>query len=861
LSLSKQVHLYSVDTSAFYTKKEKKIAKSLNKFYINRYFIQQIKKKNRTDNQADGLKHINKVIGRIKKELKGEMEKCDWVRNLTKTNLNERSIVSAFESSVTRIIGAEIGEITEDIIIVQAYYLKPLEDIIERGFLLRGEKYKCYTASAGQIRTKKTVFMKESVYDVYINTFSCGLTIDKINETGGINVNKYLAYLALGNSATNIWDTFNIRRSIVVDDFETNIKTKVDYIDEKTYEIKPRTLMDVLIPHTDGCGMMLPSVSKKAMMVRAPWIKGLLSPFRYNTFIKEHLAKYPDCAKVVDIYGKEYDIIKDKIEVIFTKSQFKMHKYYTSWQDYIDKYELHNCQAGKCNEEPDRLRNAKLNYQMLQTLEDISTEEIESLCSVANDNITKVSSDRDTMLKILGANKYNSDKTYMQQAIEIYPELLQDHHSKEVLKSMKKKLVREGYCGRIPINGKYTFLLPDLYAFSEYLFLGIEIPNGLLTDGEVSCRLFKKTEKLDVLRSPHLYMEHAIRNNVNNDMTKRWFISDGITTSTFDPISKILQFDVDGDKALVCEEEVLVDVAIRNSKDILPLYYEMAKAESKPLNNSEIYAGLKSAYTGGNIGAISNDITKVWNSENVNKEVIKYLCMENNFVIDYAKTLYKPTRPKHIDSLIKEYTRNKVPAFFMYAKDKDKDRIEPINESTVNRFKKVIKNPRLKFDMKAMGKLDYTMLMNISKKKKSFNEIELEVIEAYSKLNRYKGHLITVENNDALNNANYVNEHIRNAILEIGVDVYAVVDILIRYLFGKATPNKNTFWNSFGDIAVENLKRNISHPLNDGFIMCEICGERVEKKSKNSNTRYCEICSKKENIRKTLENRNTVFET
>ncbi len=843
MGLSNQIHLYSVDTSAFYTQSENKIYKPLKKFQLNRYKINAIKRNKRTKNQIDGLKIINKKIKQIKTELKENMDLNNSQRQLAPEKMNKYSIVSAFESTVTRTIGADVGEITEDIIIVQAYYFKVLKDLIYYGFTLNGEEYVCYTASAGQIRLKKTVFMKKLIYDKYINTFSCGLTMDKINLTGGINVNKYLAYLALGNSATDIWDTFDINKSIVVEDFETAINTNVDYIDEKTYEIKENILMDVLIPHTDGCGIMLPRVSKKAMMVRAPWVKGLLVPFRFNTFIKEHLDKYPNARFVKDIYGKEHDIIKDGIEVIFTKSQFKMWKYYDDWEDYKTKYKLFNCQAGKCNEEPDRLRYAKLNYQMMQTLEDLKDDELETICERANDNIVKVANDKDTMLRILGANEYTQEKSYLQEALVAYPELLQDQHCKEVIKGMKKKLVKEGRHARIPIKGKYTFLIPDLYAFAEHMFLGIESPNGLLKNGETSCRLFKKTSRLDVLRSPHLYMEHAVRNNVNNEDTKRWYISDGIYTSVFDPISKILQFDNDGDKALVCIDELIVDVADRNSKGIIPLYYEMAKAESKPLDNVAMFEGLISAYTGGNIGEISNDISKVWNGEDINKNVIKFLCMENNFVIDYAKTLYKPTRPKHINELIKGYTKSKLPTFFKYAKDKENHQVEEANNSPVNRLRDIIKNPRLKFDMSSVGKLDYTMLMNVPNKNRVFTEEEEAIINRYKTLNRYKGHLITIESEE-MNNCSYVNEYIRNEIIGEDEDVYFVVDVLVRYLFGKATPNKNTFWNSFGDIVVGNLNRNIVKPLNEGYIMCEICGVRVEKK--NNKTRYCVECAKKQ---------------
>ena len=35
-----------------------------------------------------------------------------------------------------------------------------------------------------------------------------------------MNINKYLAYLALCNSGTDRWENFNIDKSIVVKDFE-----------------------------------------------------------------------------------------------------------------------------------------------------------------------------------------------------------------------------------------------------------------------------------------------------------------------------------------------------------------------------------------------------------------------------------------------------------------------------------------------------------------------------------------------------------------------------------------------------------------------------------------------------------------
>ena len=83
-------------------------------------------------------------------------------------------------------------------------------------------------------------------------------------------------------------------------------------------------------------------------------------------------------------------------------------------------------------------KNARLNYQMLQTLTDISDAELSLLCKRTKDNISNIGSDRKTMLRVLGVTKANTNKNYFQQAIEIYPELLNDTYSKEILKQVKK---------------------------------------------------------------------------------------------------------------------------------------------------------------------------------------------------------------------------------------------------------------------------------------------------------------------------------------------------------------------------------------------------------------------------------------
>jgi len=847
--LNKQIHIYSVDTSAFYNEAEMIIHRRLSKLYS--YKKELIRKRDKFKvvfvnekwkiNIKKRIRQSSLAIKNTKQGLYVKFGENIGIRNLNEKSLNKYNIISMFDSSLTRLMKIPINTITEDIIVVQTYFFEVIKDIIINGFTSKGERYVCFTASAGQIRTKKTVFIKEKVLKEHINAITCGLSLEEINRHGGVNVNKYLAYLALCNSATDEWEGFDITKTIVVEDMDTEVPGIVDFIDDKTYEIK-RTPMEIPISHTDGCGVMLPSKYKKSRMARLPWIKGLLVPMPFDKFIREKSKETGVyCGIIQDIYGKEHDILKEKIEVIFTRSQFKMAKYYDSWEQYKENFIKFGCQSCKCNEEEDIFSEAKLNYQMLQTLIDMEVHELKPVIKKTKYNIINIGKDRKTMLKVLGVVASNINKNYIQQALEIYPELLNDTYSKEILKQVKKSLVKEGRSGKLDLgkNGIYTFIIPDLYAFCEYLFLGIKNPEGILKSTDVYCSLYKDSPKLDCLRSPHLFLEHAVRNNVIDKEKDRWFITSGLYTSCHDMISKVLMFDNDGDKSLLCADTTIITVAERNMKDIVPLYYNMAKAPAKEINNEVIYEGLKAAYTGGNIGLYSNNITKIWNSENINLEAVKLLCMENNFTIDYAKTLYKPKRPSDKQELITNYTKSKVPRFFIYAKDKEKDKVEKANNSTVNKLLKMIPNPNINFKNMKLGEFDFKMLMKN-------NDVELDevIIKKYTKLD-LKKHFMLSSHDEESNNMCYLYQDIKNQILEVNSDINYVTDVLVRYLYEeKKSSFKTTLWECFGDIMVKNLKRNIPNGFEDGYMLCEICGDRIEDSC--STKKYCEKCAKEQ---------------
>lgn len=871
--LDKQINLFKVDTNAFLSEEEKNAKTNLIKLQFqkkelikngeSREEIEQIEEKIKEEKKAYKIKLLDiskkaveynnsNIIKKIRQLDERYLSYIDSKTGDSKINIS--NVVSMFESTLSRSFGIKTNELTYDIFIVEIFYYDIAQDLIINGFNYNGKHYVYFSSSAGQIRTKKAVFVEEEKYKKCQLKLMCGLTIDKINSMGGMNINKFLAYLALSNSATETWETvfnkhFDIDKSIVVDDFETLVKGKVDNIDYNTYEITPNVIQEMPIPHTDGCGMIISSYCKKNFMIRLPFIKGLLGSFDFVKFIKEN-----NCSPIVkDIWGKEYNIIKEDIQVIFTKSQLKMYKYYKNWDEYKKYFKQYECEACVCNMEEDKIYNAKINYQMLQTLHDINDKEIISLCKYSNKNILEISNSVDNMLKFFGVyvDDDNDDKKdYFQKALKIYPELLNDVSNKSDLKDLRNSLIKKYRGGKLDIAGKFTFVLPDLYAFCEWLFMGIKSPKGLIENNEVFCRLYKNSDELDCLRSPHLYVEHAIRKNVynkkyRNQKLNNWFCTDAIYTSTKDLISRILQFDVDGDRLLVISQKNIIEIAKRNMNNINPLYYEMKKAKAELITPENEYNGLKLAFTGGNIGMISNDITKIWNMDKIGEEelnAIRWLCMETNFTIDYAKTLFKPKRPNNVDAILKKYHNIKVPYFFYYAKDKNKNQVNLINKSTLNRISTEIKSNKMMFlPIKELSSINYKLFL----KDKDINYSNQEINNIYIKWNKKYGNNINIDEEDTnKNNIFIICSQIKEEFYRIEKDEEKILNSLVTFLYGKkSSRKKKLLWYLYGEQMYNNLLNNLDN--NTG--VCMKCGKRINKKDLIRNK--CRKCREEEIVK------------
>ena len=103
--------------------------------------------------------------------------------------MNVRRQVAIFDSALTRCCKLKDRQLNEEIVIVQVYFFDVVKSILQNGFIMNGKKYVFFSASAGQIRTKKFVAVREDLLNEHWNTLTAGLTFDEINAKGGINVN------------------------------------------------------------------------------------------------------------------------------------------------------------------------------------------------------------------------------------------------------------------------------------------------------------------------------------------------------------------------------------------------------------------------------------------------------------------------------------------------------------------------------------------------------------------------------------------------------------------------------------------------------------------------------------------------
>jgi len=141
----------------------------------------------------ENRKELNKLNKEFSEKLKETKN-----RRLNNKTLTPYNQITLFENALSRAMNIKADELVMDILIVRVYHYPVLQQLIENGFEYITEdgevkNYRVFTASAGQIRTKKIIFIEESRWSNYEKTLMCGLTIGDINNSKehGCNINKF----------------------------------------------------------------------------------------------------------------------------------------------------------------------------------------------------------------------------------------------------------------------------------------------------------------------------------------------------------------------------------------------------------------------------------------------------------------------------------------------------------------------------------------------------------------------------------------------------------------------------------------------------------------------------------------------
>lgn len=207
---------------------------------------------------------------------------------------------------------------------------------------------------------------------------------------------------------------------------------------------------------------------------------------------------------------------------------------------------------------------------------------------------------------------------------------------------------------------------------------------------------------------------------------------------------------------------------------------------------------------------------------------LKYL--ERDGINWYAKTLWAVQRPPHADVAIKAFAKMKPPQFFIYAKDKTQEQVEPRNDSIVNKLFDIIPDKRMRFTAANLGKFDYKVLM-----RNPIVSIDPRVIEKFKDLDARKNLSLSYGSNEE--NYAFFRTTVRCELYAINPNVNAVCDMLVAHFFrDKKSKSLNTFWLCYGDIVFQNIRNNIEKD----YIQCSCCGKRFWRTSYKN--QICEAC-------------------
>lgn len=716
-----------------------------------------------------------------------------------------------------------------------AHYKK----IIKNGLYINGFKYMRLMCSAGQARVNTVILIREDYESELKKRLRCGAKSVKITK------NKYNAYFALSSSSTYLIPKPNV---LLINDCEIEMEKRVDWISKIPPEEKDKLSNNervnekvITLPFNlfDGCGAVSVEFAKRvaesleldyipaAFCIRCAYVKGMVFVVDFKQYARELEIVFQK-----DLYGVEQKV--EDMDMILTKSQFKLYNAYDSMEDYHRLCEENGILWGVTKVTPKEDDTYfRSNYQFCQAIDLRKEEDIAELCQPTVEWLSGICGDdvNHTLLFLLGRMLEKSDVDYnnilnltsdnIAKALILNQNMINEEYIKNtIIRSVNKK-IRESYLGKLILDGNFSVMIPDMYAFMQHAFG--QTVTGALKEYEHYSHFWNQKGKTDVvaMRSPLTWRSEVNKLNLkNNELTEKWFkyLTSGIVYNVWGCDCIIhADSDFDGDLAATTDNSVF----LRCRYDNLPITYTKSTVDKEFIKEEELYLADIQSFNS-EIGSITNISTSFY--ELLSKyednpdcdetieilERLKLIRKSQGDSIDKAKGIKIEPMPKHWTKQVKADSENidtvefmnsivadRKPYFFRYLYPKE-------NTKYVNYRKKKDDYCQMKF----FRSLDEILALPDS---------ELSYAEKDFKYNNYLKYIPLIDYNGRMNK---VCHHMEKNLSEINKRCRRTPDDVMKLM--KSGKNQNfcdsdvVLMNEFY-LEYKNAKKIFRLKKNNGF--------------------------------------------
>jgi len=404
-----------------------------------------------------------------------------------------------------------------------------LRKIVEDGLYINNNKFVRLLAGAGNLRRNTVVFIDDKYFEPVKQILDNGR-----NKNIKQNPAKLSAYFGLYNSSAIDVSTPNF---VVIDDLEITRNAKLNWIndDDSINTVEKEIDLNCF----DGQGLISPRMSQRwaddlelshtpsTFIFRSSYMKGQLATFDFHELAKENGIKY-----IKDIYGDEWRV--DSIDVIISKSQFKLWNAYDDMQNYLDNVRENDLKWWVTRVSPsfdNMKRETGTNYMFLQVLS-LSDKDIELLCKDTLDYFNDLlGGDYRKMILYLGGSVFETGKIdnwedrtdAITRALIINPELANDPYIKDYFRNSINKKITDSYMGKLYVEGNYIPLVADPYAQGMF---ALELDGTLLDEFEHYSKFWssKRVDSVACARSPLTHNSEMMAVDlVNREEHKKWY--------------------------------------------------------------------------------------------------------------------------------------------------------------------------------------------------------------------------------------------------------------------------------------------------------------------------------------------------